>query len=237
MALLRALPVMLLAIAGGQIADRFDRRRVLVLMFSLVALASVGLLAVAVLDAPVWLVLPLPVPRGGRHGHRHPFAPGVAGRGWCRRKSSRMRPPGAVPSFIPRPSLVRWWRAFSWIASGRPRRLPWRLGSAGCWAWPPSAGMRYRRTKQAEGTISWKSVLAGIRFVWREAHPGHHHARSVCGPAGRCDLSAADLRQGNSESGTDDAGTALGILRSADAIGAIGMALCWPIDRRCGGPA
>ena len=54
--LVQALPVMLLAIAGGQLADRFERRHVMMAMFSLNLLASVGLLATALLDGPVWWI-------------------------------------------------------------------------------------------------------------------------------------------------------------------------------------
>ena len=44
--LVQATPVLLLAIPGGQIADRFDRRRVLMLMLVLNSLVTLGLLAV-----------------------------------------------------------------------------------------------------------------------------------------------------------------------------------------------
>ena len=49
MGLVQALPVMLLAIAGGQLADRFDRRRVIMATLALGTLSSAGLLAVALL--------------------------------------------------------------------------------------------------------------------------------------------------------------------------------------------
>ena len=51
--LARALPVFLLAIAGGQLADRFNRRNILFLTLSLGALASTGLALMAYRDAPV----------------------------------------------------------------------------------------------------------------------------------------------------------------------------------------
>ncbi len=56
MALVQALPVMLLAIAGGQLADRFDRRHVMMLTLALGTTVSVGLLAVALLGGSVpWI--------------------------------------------------------------------------------------------------------------------------------------------------------------------------------------
>ncbi|MGO8750075.1 MAG: MFS transporter [Thermoguttaceae bacterium] len=51
--LCQALPVMLLAIAGGQIADRFDRRRVMLVTLSLGTAVSAGLAAAAWWELPV----------------------------------------------------------------------------------------------------------------------------------------------------------------------------------------
>lgn len=51
--LARALPVMLLAIAGGQLADRFDRRLVMIASLSVGCIASAGLAALAFADGPV----------------------------------------------------------------------------------------------------------------------------------------------------------------------------------------
>ena len=62
MALVQALPVMLLAIAGGQIADRFDRRHVVMITFSLGTAVSAGLLVVALLGGSVpWIYILLGV--------------------------------------------------------------------------------------------------------------------------------------------------------------------------------
>ena len=47
--LVQALPVILLAIPGGQLADRFNRLRVMTLTFSLGIVSAAGLLAVAML--------------------------------------------------------------------------------------------------------------------------------------------------------------------------------------------
>jgi MFS family permease len=54
-----ALPVMLLAVPGGQLADRFSRHRVMMLSFSLGILSAVGMLAVAFLGESIWWYYPL----------------------------------------------------------------------------------------------------------------------------------------------------------------------------------
>lgn len=60
--LTQAAPVVLLAIAGGQIADHFDRRRVLMIMLSLSTLVSLGLAVLASRQGPVsWIYLLLAI--------------------------------------------------------------------------------------------------------------------------------------------------------------------------------
>jgi len=51
MALVQATPVMLLAIPGGQLADRFDRRLILLFSIGITVIGSIGLLGVIVLEA------------------------------------------------------------------------------------------------------------------------------------------------------------------------------------------
>jgi MFS family permease len=52
--LVQALPIILLAIAGGQLADRFNRRNVIVCTYSLAVVSAAGLSVVAFLNGPVW---------------------------------------------------------------------------------------------------------------------------------------------------------------------------------------
>ncbi len=50
------LPVLLLSLPAGQAADRFSRKRLLQAAMAVMALASLGLAALSLLEGPVWLV-------------------------------------------------------------------------------------------------------------------------------------------------------------------------------------
>jgi MFS family permease len=56
MGLLQALPVILLAIPGGHIADRYNRQRVIAICFSLGIVSSVGVLAASLLGGSIELI-------------------------------------------------------------------------------------------------------------------------------------------------------------------------------------
>lgn len=67
MALVQAVPVMLLAIPGGQIADRLDRRLILLSTIAITVIASIGMVTVIFLEAPVvWIYACLGVAAIGR---------------------------------------------------------------------------------------------------------------------------------------------------------------------------
>lgn len=56
--LVQALPIIVLAMAGGQIADRFDRRRVLMVMLAVTSGVAAGLAVVSATGAPVrWMYM------------------------------------------------------------------------------------------------------------------------------------------------------------------------------------
>jgi len=52
--LVQALPIILLAIVGGQLADRFNRRYVILCTYSLSVVSAAGLIVAAFLQAPIW---------------------------------------------------------------------------------------------------------------------------------------------------------------------------------------
>ena len=238
MALVRALPVMLLAIAGGQIADRFDRRRVLVLTFSVAAAASAGLLAVAVLDAPI--------------GCYYPFLALGAAALAIATPSRQALLPGLVPAEI-FSNVATWGSSIFYTATVTgPVVAGFLLDRFAQAAGPGTAAglaaaklirpapalamallcrllgmmmiarMRYRRTNHGEETISWKSVLAGIRFVWRTklilaTITLDLFAVLLGGATYLLPIFAKEILKVGP--------TGLGVLRAADAVGAITMAL------------
>ena len=52
--LAQALPVILLAIPGGQLSDRFDRRKIIMWTMFVAAGCSLGLTALSWFQGPVW---------------------------------------------------------------------------------------------------------------------------------------------------------------------------------------
>ncbi len=52
--LFQAIPVIILAIAGGQIADRYDRRNIIICTIGIGAISGTALLANAIFQGPIW---------------------------------------------------------------------------------------------------------------------------------------------------------------------------------------
>jgi MFS family permease len=167
MALTLALPVMLLAIGGGQMADRFDRRRLLMATLTLGALASIGLLAVLLCEAPVaWIFVMLAVGAVGQ-------ALGSPARA------------AILPQLVPAEifsNAVTWNTTVFYLATVSGPALgglivhlagnspaPAIAVVVGCrlFAIVVIALMRYRKTERYKQDVSWRSVMAGIGFVWR----------------------------------------------------------------------
>jgi MFS family permease len=217
----QALPVMLLAIAGGQIADRFDRRSVWILMCTINLGASFVLIAVAWLEAPiVWIYVLL----------------GLIAVGTAIGSPSRA---ALLPQLVPQelfPNAVTWNSTVFYLASVTGPAIGGLLMT--WWNNPATAfilvaccrffavlslvAIKHRKTTEAKQDVSWRSVAAGIRFVWNTklilatitldlfavllggvTYLLPVYAKSILfvGPIG------------------------LGMLRSADAIGAICMAV------------
>jgi len=175
LALVQALPVMLLAIPGGQLADRFDRRRVMILSFSLGIVSSIGLLATAILGGPVlWFYVLL----------------GIGAVGWALGNPARQ---ALLPQLVPAEifsNAVAWNSSVFYIASvtgpiaggllvAASQKLTMSVESLApafalvvlCRIVAIAALTRIRLkprpANHVEPSISWESVMAGLRFVWR----------------------------------------------------------------------
>jgi len=163
--LVQALPVMFLAIAGGQIADRFDRRRLWMTTCAINTFASMGLVVVALTQAPVVLFFVLL---------------GLMAVGTALGSPSRA---ALLPQLVPSesfPNAVMWNSTMFYTASvtgpvvaGAIMAMsnnpaPAFATVVGCrfLAFLCLAAINYRRSVEPRESISVESVVAGIRFVW-----------------------------------------------------------------------
>jgi MFS family permease len=189
--LVLALPVIVLAIPGGQLADRFSRHRVMLISFSLGIVSAAGLVAAALAGAPVWSYYVLL---------------GVEAVGWALGNPSRQ---AMLPSLIPTElfsrgvawnstvfytatvtgpvaggCLVSFFASSLWTGSVashiQPETAAWLLWFSGNMtpafvlvllcrlvAIVSIARIKYEAVDRSDETVSLKSVVAGIRFVWR----------------------------------------------------------------------
>ena len=164
--LIQALPIILLAIAGGQIADRFDRRRVMMANMAVTTLVAVGLAAISAGGGSVtWIYLLLSVGAVAQ-------ALGTPSRA------------AMLPQLVP---LEDFSNAVNWNTS--IFRVASMLGPAvggmivgvqksstaafllvavlRLFSLAGIAAMRTRWADRSDQSISLQTVLAGIRFVYR----------------------------------------------------------------------
>ncbi len=163
--LVQALPIILLAIAGGQLADRFNRRYVILCTYSLAVVSAAGLTTVAFLHGPVWwmyLFLGL-----GSIG----YALGGASR-------SSILPQIVSPEIFS--NAITWNTSIFHIASmSGPAAggliIGWEKTAVAAFAFVMVlrtvsligvAFIRNRPQSEPMENISWENVIAGLRFVW-----------------------------------------------------------------------
>jgi len=219
--LVQALPVMLLAIAGGQIADRFNRRHVLIVMLCVNTLVSVGLVTVALgSGSPLMIYILLGI--------------GAVAQALGNPSRSAMLP-HLVPSetFV---NAVTWNSTIYYLASVTGPAVGG--GIMACWANPAVAfatvgvcrvlatvaiaAMHYQPAQRPSQSISWESVVAGIRFV--------RHTKLILATIS-LDLFAVLLGGATyllpiyAKDILHVGPFGLGFLRSADAVGAMCMAV------------
>jgi MFS family permease len=229
MGLVQALPVMLLAIAAGQLADRFDRRGMVLLTLGIVLLAAVGLLAAVVYEWSIfWIFLML----------------GVGAVGQALGSPARS---ALLPQLVPAqifPNAIAWHVSVFQIsavtgpvAAGAIMALsqnpatplvenpaPALVVVLVCRVVAVAAMALVRRPQanHAQQAVSWKSVAAGIKFVWRTklilaTITLDLFAVLLGGAVYLLPIFAKDILH----VGT----TGLGFLRAAEAVGAICMAV------------
>ena len=226
MGLVQAMPVMLLAIVAGQIADRYDRRFVMFLSLLLGLMSSTGLLAVILFEGSTpWIFLLL----------------GIGAIGQAIGGPSRA---SLLPQLVPAKVFHN---AVAWNSSVFYLGIVTGPAIGGCimaWAEEPARQnpapalvavlacrliaiatitlVRHRQAERPAESISWQSVVAGIHFVWNTklilaTITLDLFAVLLGGATYLLPIFALDiLHVGN---------VGLGFLRAADAVGAVCMAI------------
>ena len=164
--LVQAVPVLLLALPAGQLADRVSRKGIVLATQVVLVAASLGLAAVSRARGPVgWMYACLALV-------------GVAGAfafpaRWA-----------LLPQLVPEAAFNNavTWRSSAWqiAAVAGPglggRVLAWGRGALPVYLADAALGvavltivatLRDRPAPRAEGRSSWRSLLAGVRFVWQ----------------------------------------------------------------------
>lgn len=234
--LVQAAPVMLLAMVGGQLADRLDRRRVLMASLALGVLSSLGMVAVTTWKLPAGWIYALLV---------------VSATGAALGQPSRA---ALVPSLVEAdvfPNAVAWSMSVFQTAT----LVGPAIGGLLLWIDIPTvflvgaigrtiaillvSRLRPRAQPRLTEPVTFESLLSGARFVWRtQAILGAVMLDMVAVMLGGftylLPIFAQDvLRVGGVAVGE----VGLGLLRSAEAVGALVMALALvhlPPFRRAG---
>jgi predicted MFS family arabinose efflux permease len=164
--LVQALPIILLAIAGGQLADRFNRRYVILCTYSLSVVSAAGLTIAAIWQEPVWWM--------------YVFL-GIGAIGYALGGASRS---SILPQIVKTEifsNAITWNTTIFHIASMTgPAMGGFIIGWAKTtvtafvivmvlrvFSLIAMAFIRNRPQSEPMETISLDSVLAGIRFVWK----------------------------------------------------------------------
>jgi MFS family permease len=164
--LVQALPVMLLALPAGHLADRASRKGIALATQTALAVASLGLAMVSATRAPVPWVYACLALAGVANAFAFPAR-------WA-----------LLPQLVPLEDFNNavTWRSSGWqiaavagpalgglvIALGRGATPVYVLDATlGLIVVALVSGLRGRPQEKAEGELSWESLLAGVRFVWR----------------------------------------------------------------------
>jgi len=219
--LVQAVPVILLAIAGGQIADRWDRRRVMMITLVLSAVVALGLAWLVSVDARiVWLYVLLGLGAASQAlggPSRAALLPEIVASAtfsnavtWSSTifQTASMTGPAVGGLILGVQNNVA--SAFLVVAVCRLVSLV------------SIAAIRHRRPERAKESITLESLIAGIRFVWNSklilaTITLDLFAVLLGGAAYLLPIYAEDILHVGA--------TGLGLLRSAEAVGAVSMAV------------
>jgi MFS family permease len=219
--LVQALPVMLFAIAGGQLADRYDRRRLLMVMLGLSTLVSIG--------------LTLAVAREASHGWIY----ALLFLGAINAALGTPSRAALLPQIVPAEhfgNAVTWNSSIFQIGSmtgpaiagliiGRELNTHYALMMVvvcRILSLVTIAGLRTHRSQAPTEALSWESMVAGVRFVKKTklilaAISLDLFAVLLGGAVYLVPVFAEDILQVGAPG--------LGFLRSAEAMGAVVMAV------------
>lgn len=164
--LVQALPIILLAVAGGQLADRFNRRHVILCTYSLSVVSAAGLLVAAFLHGPVWWM--------------YVFL-GLGAIGYALGGASRASILPQIVSTEIFSNAITWHTSIFHIAAMTGPAaggfiVGWENTAVAAFACVMVlrvlslvgvSFIRNRPQSQPMETISLENVLAGLRFVWR----------------------------------------------------------------------
>jgi MFS family permease len=225
--LAQALPVILLAIAGGQIADRFDRRRVVTLTFAVGAIVCLGLLVLSLKEnsIPVAYLVPCVYAL---------LAIGSASQALGGPSRSALLPQIVDPKIFT--NAVTWNSSVFHLSAmtgpavgglivgfgaGHNTSEAFAL-ALGCRMISvlAVAGINGGKSARPAESISWQSVVAGMRFVWNTklilaVITLDLFAVLLGGATYLLPIFARDILH------VGDAG--VGFLRAAEAVGAVSM--------------
>jgi MFS family permease len=228
MGLVQAMPMMLLAIPAGQLADRVDRRKVVLTVFALGTLSSTALLGVTLWSGSTTLIFV------------------CLGLGAISQAVGSPSRAALLPQLIEKElfaNAVSWNSSVFYLAmvtgpafagfvvamskdstSVLENPAPAMMIVVACRfvALAAIAMIRYRQTEWADQAVSWQSVLAGVRFVWRTklilaTITLDLFAVLLGGATYLLPIFAKDILHVGS--------VGLGFLRAADAIGAVSMSV------------
>jgi MFS family permease len=164
MGLVQVLPVVLLALPAGHIADRYSRKRVAILTMLLLALCAVGLAAISATSGPLWLIYGCLLAMGVARAFQSPVLAAL--------------PAQVVPSEHYSSAVT--WESSVWQASSIAG--PALGGLLIAWQSPTLVYLltglimllvalllgllRLRAVAQSDEPLTLSSLFAGLRFVW-----------------------------------------------------------------------